>query len=130
MKKYRVNVSGYTYEVAIEELSVEDNLANHVQSINKSNMTQSTDSNNFEQKQGTQVSVSKNSKKVEAPMQGKIIGVNVSKGDMVTSGQAIAVLEAMKMENEIVASESGTVTDIRVTVGQLVDAGDALIILV
>ena len=61
--------------------------------------------------------------KVNAPMPGKILGVKVSAGQAVKKGQVLLVLEAMKMENEIVAPQDGTVASINVTVGEQVEAG-------
>ena len=62
-------------------------------------------------------------------MQGKIIDVPIVVGDKVVPGQVIAILEAMKMENEIVASSEGTVASIGVSAGQSVEAGDLLVAL-
>jgi len=64
--------------------------------------------------------------KIEAPMPGKILGIKANVGDAVKKGQVIMVLEAMKMENEIVASEDGTVASINVAVNAAVEAGDVL----
>lgn len=63
---------------------------------------------------------------ITAPMPGKILGIKVKSGDAVKKGQAIIILEAMKMENEIVATEDGTVASINVAVGNSVEAGDVL----
>ena len=56
-------------------------------------------------------------------MPGKILGVKVSVGQAVKKGQVLLILEAMKMENEIVAPQDGTVASINVTVGEQVEAG-------
>ena len=61
--------------------------------------------------------------KVTSPMQGKILGVKVNVGDAVKKGQVVAILEAMKMENEIVAPEDGKVASINVKDGDAVEAG-------
>jgi biotin carboxyl carrier protein len=66
---------------------------------------------------------------VVAQMPGTIIDIDVNVGDQVVRGQKLLVLEAMKMENEIVAPHDGTVSEICVTAGALVNAGDALVIL-
>lgn len=65
--------------------------------------------------------------KVEAPMQGKIVGVKVNVGDSVKQGEVVVILEAMKMENEIVSPAAGKVASVHVTVGQQVNAGDLMI---
>lgn len=64
--------------------------------------------------------------KVNAPMPGKILGVKASIGDHVKRGDVILILEAMKMENEVVAPNDGTVFSIHVAVGDSVEAGDVL----
>ena len=64
--------------------------------------------------------------KVESPMPGKILAVKKSVGDMVKSGDVILILEAMKMENEIVAPQDGTVASINVSVGDSVESGATL----
>lgn len=67
--------------------------------------------------------------KVNAPMPGKILNVKVNAGQVVKKGDVVAILEAMKMENEIVAPENGTVASINVTVGGSVEAGDVIVTL-
>jgi acetyl-CoA/propionyl-CoA carboxylase biotin carboxyl carrier protein len=62
-------------------------------------------------------------------MQGTIVKVLVAVGDTVESGQALCVLEAMKMENNINADKAGTVTEIKVVPGQSVGTGDIVIII-
>lgn len=66
---------------------------------------------------------------VVAPMAGKIVSVNVKKGDQVKMGAVLCVLEAMKMENEIAAPKSGVVQEILVQEGKPVSEGDTLIVL-
>ena len=61
--------------------------------------------------------------KINAPMPGKILGIKANAGQAVKKGQVILVLEAMKMENEIVAPQDGTVASINVSVGEQVEAG-------
>ncbi|MEN2257831.1 biotin/lipoyl-containing protein [Paraclostridium benzoelyticum] len=60
-------------------------------------------------------------------MPGTIVNIMVSNGDKVKKGQVIAILEAMKMENEIVAPIDGTVVSIDVEKGQNVNLGDSLV---
>ncbi|SEH10944.1 acetyl-CoA/propionyl-CoA carboxylase, biotin carboxylase, biotin carboxyl carrier protein [Natronorubrum sediminis] len=66
---------------------------------------------------------------VDAEMQGTILDVAVETGDEVAAGDVLVVLEAMKMENDIVASKGGTVTEIAVEEEQSVDMGDTLVVL-
>ena len=63
---------------------------------------------------------------VSAPMPGKILNIKSSVGASVKKGEVILILEAMKMENEVVAPEDGTVASINVAAGDSVEAGDTL----
>lgn len=64
--------------------------------------------------------------KINSPMPGKIISVKANIGQSIKKGEVVLILEAMKMENEIVASQDGTVASINVSAGQTVEAGDLL----
>ncbi|MEX0850931.1 MAG: acetyl-CoA carboxylase biotin carboxylase subunit [Gaiellaceae bacterium] len=66
---------------------------------------------------------------VSSPMQGIVLGVKVAEGDRIETGGLICVLEAMKMENEIVAHRSGVVTDLSVTPGQQVVDGQPICVI-
>jgi pyruvate carboxylase subunit B len=64
-----------------------------------------------------------------APMQGLILKVLVAAGDKVKLGQAVVVLEAMKMQNDVTATKSGTVKDVYVAEGSVVTPGQALMVI-
>src|SRR4051812_39982435 len=64
---------------------------------------------------------------LRAPIAGKVVKVLVAVGDQVAAGTAVIVLEAMKMENELIAERGGTVAQITKSAGQAVDTGDLLI---
>ena len=66
---------------------------------------------------------------VEAPMPGKILNIKVSEGQAVKFGDVVVIMEAMKMETEIVAPADGTVSKILVKAGDSVDTGAALVAL-
>ena len=66
---------------------------------------------------------------VAAPMPGTVLKINVSAGQSVKKGDVLVVLEAMKMENEIMAPKDGTVTAVMVQKGEAVDSGKALLTL-
>ena len=66
---------------------------------------------------------------VNAPMPGTILKVNVTQGQAVKEGEVLCILEAMKMENEIMASKGGTVTQVLVAKGSIVDTGAPLVII-
>ena len=66
---------------------------------------------------------------VEAPMPGKILNIKVSEGQAVKFGEVVVIMEAMKMETEIVAPADATVSKILVKAGDSVDTGAALVAL-
>lgn len=66
-------------------------------------------------------------KPIRAPMPGLVVKVEVSEGDTVVAGQGVAIVEAMKMENELKADAPGVVTKIHVAPGQTVDKDEILI---
>ena len=78
---------------------------------------------------GSAPAVSAEGEVVNAEMQGTILETNVGEGDEVESGDVICVLEAMKMENDVVAEIGGTVNEVAVEEGQSVDQGDPLVVL-
>ena len=64
---------------------------------------------------------------VTAPMPGNILDVKVSNGASVKAGDVLCILEAMKMENEIVAPQDGTVASVNCSKGDVVNVGDVLV---
>ena len=64
-----------------------------------------------------------------APLPGNILAIRVSVGEIVVENQVVAVLEAMKMENEIVAPRGGTITAIATSKGNTIDVGEAIVYL-
>ena len=66
---------------------------------------------------------------VKSPMPGNILKINVSQGQQVAEGDVLLVLEAMKMENEVVATKSGTVAQIVTAKGAVVETGAPLVVI-
>ena len=66
---------------------------------------------------------------VKSPMPGNILKINVSQGQAVKEGDVLIILEAMKMENEIVAPKAGSVAQIAVSKGQVVETGTPLVVI-
>ncbi|MEA2085873.1 MAG: biotin/lipoyl-containing protein [Chloroflexota bacterium] len=64
--------------------------------------------------------------KVEFPITGKVISVNVKQGDTVSEGDILCLLESMKMENPILAPVGGTVSEIGISAGQVVEVGEVV----
>jgi len=67
--------------------------------------------------------------KVEFPITGKVISVNVKQGDAVNEGDVLCFLESMKMENPILAPVGGTVSEMGISAGQVVEVGDVVAII-
>ena len=100
MKRYNITVNGKTYDVAVEETDAA----------------------------GASAPVADGTK-VTAPMPGTILDIKVAVGDTVASGQAICVLEAMKMENDVNAPCAGKVLSINTTKGSAVETGAVLAVI-
>lgn len=66
---------------------------------------------------------------VPSPMPGAVVGVPVAVGQRVEAGQTVAVVEAMKMQNDVTSVRSGTVLEVRVKAGDVVDQGAVLVVL-
>ena len=116
MKSYTITVNGTAYEVTVEENGATGAATNSapVASAPVKKAAPKAAS-------GKQGSV-----KINSPMPGKILSIKANVGDSVKKGDVLLLLEAMKMENEIVATEDGVVSSINVSVGSEVEAGDVL----
>ena len=68
-------------------------------------------------------------REITAPMGGKVIAIKVNVGDTVNEGDEVVIIEAMKMELPVVASESGTVKEIKCKKGEAIEADAVLIVL-
>ncbi len=137
MKTFKVTVDGHTYTVQVEELAQNETKGSGAAEITKSKPASSGAvpvtaekpalANN--QSRETSVPTTGGGFKVKAPMPGSVIEVKVKVGDTVSDGDVLLVLEAMKMENELTASQAGTVTEVLVKKGDTVNSGDPLIIM-
>ncbi len=114
MKNYRITVNGTAYDVAVEELGA---------SAASTPVAAATPAAPVA---AAPAPAAAGSITVTSPMPGKILNVKASVGAAVKRGDVVMILEAMKMENEIVAPEDGTVASINVAAGDAVEAGDIL----
>ena len=120
MRHYRVNVNGTSYEIAIEEISADE--AKKVASAPAPAPAPAA-------APAAAASVPANATTISAPMPGNILAVNVSVGSDVKRGDILMILEAMKMENEIMAPKDGKVIAVNVQKGATVNTGDLLCVI-
>lgn len=124
MKNYTITVNGTPYNVTVEEGAAAPVQAAPAPAAAPTPAPAAAPAPAPATAGGTEGSV-----KVEAPMPGTILDVKVAVGSSVTSGQVLCILEAMKMENEIVAPQDGTVASVAVNKGDSVEAGQVIITL-
>lgn len=117
MKRYTITVNGNAYDVTVEEA---DGSAAPVAAAPAPKAAP---------KKAAAPAAAAGSASIDAPMRGTIVDVKVKVGDKITNGTVVAVLEAMKMENDIVADKEGTVASICVNKGDAVETGAAVITL-
>lgn len=125
IKQYKVTVNGKLYDVSVEEVGeilggvhASKTVSTFVNPNGAAN-----NSNNEKQiveKPQNSIPIDENAISVKAPMPGTILSFTVSVGDEVSEGQVVAILEAMKMENELTAPASGKVKSIHVEKGSSV----------
>ncbi|MDN6640613.1 MAG: biotin/lipoyl-binding protein [Tetragenococcus sp.] len=124
MNKYEVEIDGKLYRVTIEEIS--ENERTEPKNDSKENEPKNETKQSTKQEQPAPAPSSGSGQNVTAPMPGNIFKVLVQPGQSVKEGDTVVVLEAMKMENEIVAPADGTISAVHVKEGQSVEADDIL----
>lgn len=127
MKKFQITFKGQVYELDVEEISGTTPVVGKTAPA-AAPISTPVAAPTLTPKAAPSVAPT-GAKTVSAPMPGKILAVNIKPGDSVKRGDVIFILEAMKMQNEIMASQDGKISDISVTVGQTVSTGDVLAIL-
>lgn len=124
IKQYKITVNGKLYDVLVEEVGEILGGVQASKTISTFVNTDNTNNNNKEKqisnKPQDSIPIDENAISIKAPMPGTILSFNVSVGDTVSEGQVLAILEAMKMENELVAPASGKVKSIHVEKGSSV----------
>lgn len=134
MKMFRVVVNGNEYKVGIEELAEETVSSPHVAQAPPAAPAAPAAPTHAPPKPKVQPTATKTDTAVApgnviAPMPGTVLQVLVNIGETVKKGQVLLVLEAMKMENDIMAPADGVVKELNATKGVSVNAGDILVIL-
>ena len=119
MKKYKVNVNGTVYEITLE---VMDGAPADAPAAAPADAPPADPA-------APVAAAPAGGEKVSAPMPGTILSVNVQNGSAVKKGDILFILEAMKMENEIMAPCDGTVASVSVTKGASVESGTLLCVI-
>lgn len=131
--KYKVTLNGKTYEVEVEHgkatlLAEYEALAPAPAVVSAPTEPAPVPSAPAPAPAPAPVSIAEG-ETISAPMPGNIIRIDVKEGDKVTSGQVLVILEAMKMENEIVATKDGTIAQVVTSKGAVVETGSPLIVI-
>ncbi len=117
MKKYLVNVNGTEYAITVEELAEGAEMPKAAPAPAAAPAT------------APAAAAPASGENINAPMPGTILSVNVQNGQSVKEGDVLMILEAMKMENEILAPCAGTVSGLSVTKGATVETGALLCVI-
>ena len=130
MKKFNITVNGQAYEVEVEEMGGSAApVAAAPKAAPVAAAAPAPKAAPAPAPKAAAAPVPAGAATVSAPMPGKIMSVAVKPGDAVKRGQVLLILEAMKMQNEIMAPSDAKVVDVRVSAGQSVNTGDPMIVL-
>jgi len=137
MRRFHVVVNGLSYEVEVEEIGAQDEEGTRAAQTAPAPAAAATavpapapapkPPARHAASGRAQAAPAAGVTAVTAPLPGAVLDVKVAVGDAVKEGDVLAILEAMKMENEILAPCSGHVTAVRVAPGAAVDGGEVLI---
>ena len=122
MKKYNVTVNGTAYEVTLEAVDASEVKAAPAQAAQAPSPAPAPAA-------APAAPVSGGKETIKSPMPGNILNVNVTNGAAVKKGDVLMILEAMKMENEIMSPCDGTVLSVNVTKGASVETGAVLCVI-
>ncbi len=122
MKKYNVNVNGTSYEITLEVVDAADVKAAPAPAAAPAPVAAPAPA-------AAPAPVAAGGETVTSPMPGTILSVNVQNGAKVSKGDVLMVLEAMKMENEIIAPCDGTIASVNVQNGAAVETGATLCVI-
>ncbi|MCR5796525.1 MAG: biotin/lipoyl-binding protein [Eubacterium sp.] len=126
MKNYTITVNGTAYDVVVEEKDASDVNVAAAPAAAKPAAPKAAPAPAKAAPKAKPASSGGGSVKITAPMPGKILSVKADEGAQIKKGDVILLLEAMKMENEVVAPQDGVVASINVASGDMVESGDVL----
>ena len=122
MKKYTITVNGTAYEVEVEDMG-------GAAAPKAAPAPAAAPAPKAAAPAPAAKPVAAGAATISAPMPGKVMEVKVKAGDAVKAGDVLMILEAMKMQNEIMAPADGTISDVRISAGQTVGTGDVMIVM-
>ena len=126
MRKFNITVNGVAYEVEVEEVAAGEASAPVAAAPKAAPKAAAPAAKPAAAPKAAPVA---NGTKVNAPMPGTILDVKVAQGQAVKKGDVLLILEAMKMENEILAPQDGSIAQVNVSKGASVNSGDVLVVL-
>ena len=133
MRKFLINVNGNQYEVEVEEITSSETSTKpqveYSQPAPKAERPAPQPKQETKAEAPKKVAAKAGQEVIKAPMPGTILSINVKEGDNVKKGQILLILEAMKMENEIVSPRDGKIARIVVSKGSSVNTGDDIVII-
>ncbi|AZR72672.1 hypothetical protein BBF96_04270 [Anoxybacter fermentans] len=132
VRKFKVKVKGEIYEVEVEEVREKNEIGGVSTTVATTTTVQApevTSTPETPRKPQSKKAITGGTEQVKAPMPGTILDVKVKVGDRVKAGDAVVVLEAMKMENDIMTSVDGEVKEVLVNSGATVNEGDILVVI-
>ena len=128
MRKFNITVNGNTYEVDVEEIGGTVAAAAPVQPAAPTvSAPKAAAPAPVKAAPAPKAAAPAGAQTVKVPMPGTIVSIKVNVGDKVAPDTLVAVLEAMKMENEIFAGVEGTVASVNLAAGDSVNSGDVII---
>ncbi len=128
MRKFNITVNGKSYEVEVEEVGALASSAPKAAKAPAASAGSAPKSAPKTESKPAPVAASADQEVVEAPMPGNIWKILVKEGQEVKEGDVLLILEAMKMENEIVSPKDGVVSKLATSEGAAVNTGDQLVI--
>ena len=128
MKTYQVTVNGQVFEVTVEEMAAGATTIPAAPKVQPVAAPKPAPQPAPQAAPKSAAAAPAGGKTIQAPMPGKIMKINFTTGTSVKRGDVLLVLEAMKMENDIMAPADGTIVSINVNPGDSVNTGDTLVV--